>query len=712
MKFVSAFLMVSGLVAAQSPQAPNPLQQSTENAARMAAGAMPIYRITVVERTTKAINYNHRSGSTKIDFRGTPLLVEARGEATVQSKQGVTKIDARMEKLQPATKFGPEYLTYVMWAITPEGRATNVGEVILNGDKSKLDATTELQSFGLIVTAEPYFAVTRPSDVVVMENFIRPDTVGTIEQVDAKYELLQRGQYILNANPSEISPVELNSKVPLDLYEARNAVRIARWTGADRYAPDTYLKATQGLENAEGYLTGKAGVKPIDTVAREAVQMAEDARIITVTKIEEERLATERQAAADRQSQAEGERAAAQADTARVTRDADTAQAAAQSEADRLKRENDAKMLDAQNAADQAKRDNAAQVAASQVQADQLKRENDAKMLDTENEADRAKRDNAAQVAASQVQADQLKRENDAKMLDTQNEADRAKRDNAAQVAASQVQADQLKRENDAKMLDTQNEADRAKRDNAAQTAASQQQADQLKRENDAKMETALNEMDRAKSDSAAQMTAAQNEADRLKLENDAKTAAAQTEADRLKRENEAQRASAQADLDRAAKEKAQAETERVELRALLMSQFNAILQTRDTARGLIVNMSDVLFDTGKFSLRPLAREKLAKVAGIVSGHPGLSLEVDGYTDSVGGDAYNQRLSEQRGESVRNYLTQEGMAASSVTSKGFGKTQPVASNETAAGRQQNRRVEIVISGDVIGTETGTPIGNR
>jgi len=676
MKFVSAFLMVSGLVAAQSPQAPNPLQQSTENAARMAAGAMPIYRITVVERTTKAINYNHRSGSTKIDFRGTPLLIEARGEATVQSKQGVTKIDARMEKLQPATKFGPEYLTYVMWAITPEGRATNVGEVILNGDKSKLDATTELQSFGLIVTAEPYFAVTRPSDVVVMENFIRPDTVGTIEQVDAKYELLQRGQYILNANPSEISPVELNSKVPLDLYEARNAVRIARWTGADRYAPDTYLKATQGLENAEGYLTGKAGVKPIDTVAREAVQMAEDARIITVTKIEEERLATERQAAADRQSQAEGERAAAQADTARVTRDADTAQAAAQSEADRLKRENDAKMLDAQNAADQ------------------------------------AKRDNAAQTAASQQQADQLKRENDAKMLDTENEADRAKRDNAAQVAASQVQADQLKRENDAKMLDTQNEADRAKRDNAAQTAASQQQADQLKRENDAKMETALNEMDRAKSDSAAQMTAAQNEADRLKLENDAKTAAAQTEADRLKRENEAQRASAQADLDRAAKEKAQAETERVELRALLMSQFNAILQTRDTARGLIVNMSDVLFDTGKFSLRPLAREKLAKVAGIVSGHPGLSLEVDGYTDSVGGDAYNQRLSEQRGESVRNYLTQEGMAASSVTSKGFGKTQPVASNETAAGRQQNRRVEIVISGDVIGTETGTPIGNR
>jgi outer membrane protein OmpA-like peptidoglycan-associated protein len=588
----------------------------------MAAGAMPIYRITVVERTTKAINYNHRSGSTKIGFRGTPLLVEARGEASVESKQGVTKIDARMEKLQPATMFGPEYLTYVMWAVTPEGRATNVGEVILNGDRSKLDATTELQSFGLIVTAEPYFAVTRPSDVVVMENFVRHDTTGTIEEVDAKFELLQRGQYTLNVNPAEVRPEELNSKVPLDLYEARNAVRIARWTGADRYAPETFQKAVQGLENAEGYLTGKAGVKPIDTVAREAVQMAEDARIITVKKIDEETLANERQTAADRQSRAENERVVAQADAARTTRDAEAAQVAAQSEADRVKRENDAKMLAAQT------------------------------------EADRAKSDNAAQVAASQDEANRLKRENDAKMETAQNEMDRAKRDNAAQATAAANEADRLKLAND------------------AATAA------------------------------------AQTEADRLKRQNDATTAAAQTEADRLKRENDAQRASAQADLDRAAKDKAQAETDKSDLRAQLLTQFNAVLQTRDTARGLIVNMSDVLFDTAKFSLRPLAREKLAKVAGIVEGHPGLSLEVDGYTDSVGGDEYNQKLSEQRGGAVRDYLTQEGMAAGSVTSKGFGKTQPVASNETAAGRQQNRRVEIVISGDVIGTETGAPVGNQ
>jgi outer membrane protein OmpA-like peptidoglycan-associated protein len=192
---------------------------------------------------------------------------------------------------------------------------------------------------------------------------------------------------------------------------------------------------------------------------------------------------------------------------------------------------------------------------------------------------------------------------------------------------------------------------------------------------------------------------------DQLKSDSAAQLALSQTEADRLKRENDAQRASAQADLDRAAKEKA-------ELRAQLLSQFNAILQTRDTVRGLVVNMSDVLFDTGKYSLRPLAREKLAKVAGIVSGHPGLRLDVEGYTDSVGGDEYNQQLSEQRGGSVRDYLTQQGMASGSVTSKGFGKAQPVASNDTAQGRQQNRRVELVISGEIIGTQIGVVIAAR
>jgi outer membrane protein OmpA-like peptidoglycan-associated protein len=622
MKFISAFLTVCGLVAAQAPEAPNPVRQSTGSAVRMAAGSVPVYRVTVVARTIKAINYNHRSGSTKIGFLGTPLLPEARGEASVQSERGVIKIDAQMEKLRPAGTFGPEYLTYVMWAITPEGRATNVGEVLLNGDKTKLDATTELQSFGLIVTAEPYFAVTQPSDAVVMENFVRKDTAGTIEQVDAKFELLQRGQYTLNVNPSEIKAMKADSKVPLELYEARNAVRIARWTGAETYAPDTFRKAVEGLENAEGYLVGKAGKKPIGTVAREAVQMAEDARIITVKKIDQERLASELQAGADREALAGSQRAAAEADTARVTRDAEAARIAAQSEADRVKQENAARMEAARIAADQAKRDNAAQAAAAQAASDRLKLENDAKLSAAQNEADRLKNVHDAQIAAAHTEADRLKLEGDAKL------------------------------------------------------------------------------------------SAAQNEADRLKNANDAQTTAAHNEADRLKREGDAQRASAQADLDRATKANAVAQAEKAELRTQLMNQFNAILQTRDTARGLIVNMSDVLFDTAKYSLRPLAREKLAKVAGIVSGHPGLKLDVEGHTDSVGGDEYNQQLSEQRGGSVRDFLIEEGMPAGSVTSRGFGKTQPVATNDTAEGRQQNRRVELVISGDVIGTQIGAIVATR
>jgi outer membrane protein OmpA-like peptidoglycan-associated protein len=565
MKFTSLFLTMCGFALgpgalAQAPQAPNPTQR-VENGA-IENGPTPIYRITVVARTTKAINYNHRSGSTRIGFRGTALMPEARGEAKVQSEQGVIKINAEMEKLGPATQFGHEYLTYVMWAITPEGRATNVGEVLLNhSGRTKLDATTQLQSFGLIVTAEPYFAVTQPSDVVVMENFVRTDTVGTIEEVDAKYELLQRGQYVLNVKPGDIHPRELNSKVPLELYEARNAVEIARWTGAEQYAGDTFQKAVVGLENAEGYLIGRAGKKPIGTVAREAVQMAEDARIITVKKIEEEQLANERRVGAERE-------AAALSETDRVTREAEQARLTAVESAERVRRETD------------------------------------------------------AETAAARAEADRLRRENDARTL------------------ASETEADRLKQESDARLL------------------------------------------------------------------------AANTETDRLKQENEAQRIAAQADLDRAAKEKAQAEAERTQLRADLLLQFNAILETRDTARGLIVNMSDVLFDTAKHTLRPAAREKLAKVAGIISGHPGLRLAVEGYTDSVGGDDYNQKLSEDRGTAVRDYLTKEGVVGTSVTSQGFGKSQPVASNDTAAGRQQNRRVELVVSGEIIGEQIGEPVAVR
>ena len=592
MKTITAFLLAIGVLSAQAPQAPNPTQQSSTDL--NAAGSVPIYRVTVVARTMKAINYNHRSGSTRIDFRGTTLMPAARGEAKVQSKQGVIKIDAEMQKLDPATKFGPEYLTYVMWAITPEGRATNVGEVLLHEGRSKLDATTELQSFGLMITAEPYFAVTQPSDVVVMENFVRQDTTGTIEELDAKYELLQRGQYTLNVNPAEIKPFALNRKVPLELYEARNAVQIARWTGAPHYAAETFEKAVIGLKNAEGYLKGKAGSKPIGTVAREAVQMAEDSRIITIKKIGEEDLARTRQEGLDREARSESARVAAQSEAERVEREANQARIAAREEVERLEREHN------------------------------------------------------AQNVAAQAETDRLKRENDARLIAAQAETDRLKHDNEAQAAAAQAEVDRLKREKD------------------AQTAV------------------------------------AQAEVDRLKRENDAQTAAAQTEVDRLKRENDAQKLAAKADLDRVAAEKAQAEAEKGQLRAQLLLQFNAILQTRDTARGLIVNMSDVLFDTAKYSLRPVAREKLARVAGILAGHPGLRLQVEGYTDSVGSDEYNQLLSENRAGSVRDYLTQSGIPAASVTAKGFGKTAPVASNDSPNGRQRNRRVELVVSGEIIG----------
>ncbi len=598
MKLISTFLAVCGLAAAQAPQAPNPVQAATENAARMAAGEKPIYRVTVTARTTKAINYQHRSGATKIDFRGTELLATARGEAKVESKQGYIEIQVEFDGLQPATKNGAEYLTYVLWAITPEGRTANLGEVLLNGTKSKLNVTTELQVFGLVVTAEPYFAVTQPSDLIVMENVVRADTKGKIEEIDAKYELLQRGQYQRLANPLAL---KADRRLPLELYEARNAVQIARSVGADRFAAETFQKAEKSLAAAEAYQERKAGRKPVTMTSREAVQTAEDSRAIAVKRQDDEALAAERQRSLEREARAENARVAAQSETDRVTREAEAARIQAQADAERLTREKD------------------------------------------------------------------------------------------AQTASALAEADRVKRETDARL------------------AASALDADRLRLENETRATAAKNEADRLRLESETRATAAKNEADRLRLESDSRMAAAGAEADRLKRENETQRANSQAELDRAAKEKAQLETEKVELRVLLLKQFNAILQTRDTARGLIVNMSDVLFDTGKFTLRPLAREKLAKVAGIVSGHPGLRLDIEGHTDSVGGDSYNQTLSEHRGESVRDYLTSQGMPTSSVTTKGFGKTQPVASNDTAQGRQQNRRVEIVISGEVIGTVIGKEI---
>jgi outer membrane protein OmpA-like peptidoglycan-associated protein len=577
-KLTGAFFVLGGILSAQTPAG-----TQDENAARVAAGSPPIYRVTVTARTAKAVNYQHRSGATKVDFRGTELLAGARGEAKVESKQGYIEIEVEFDAMQPANKLGSEYLTYVLWAITPEGRTSNLGEILLNGTKSKLNVTTDLQVFALVVTAEPYYSVTRPSDLIVMENVVRADTRGKIEEVEAKYELLQRGQYKRLSNPLAL---KLDEKTPLELYEARNAVQIARAVGADRFAAETFVKAEKSLAQAEAYQARNAGRRPVTMMSREAVQTAEDARAIAVKRQEDDALALERQQSVDRETRAQTQRDAAQTETDRVTREAEAARIKAQADSERLTREKE------------------------------------------------------AQAAAASAEADRVKRDNDARAL------------------AATANADRLKAESDARAA------------------------------------------------------AAKMEADRLKAENETRVAAAASEADRLRQENEAQRAAAQAALDRAATDRARAEAEKAELRSQLLKQFNAVLQTRDTARGLIVNMSDVLFDTGRYTLRPVAREKLAKVAGIVAGHPGLKLDVEGHTDSVGGDDYNQRLSEQRGGAVRDYLTQAGMQASSVTTKGLGETQPVASNDNATGRQQNRRVELVISGEVIGTEIGAPIAAK
>jgi len=675
MKLIVAFFAVCGFLVAQLP----PLNQD-ENAARMAAGNNPIYRVSVTARTAKAINYRHRSGATKLNFAGTSLLPQSRGEAKVESKQGYIEIEVEFDNLQPASKLGSEYLTYVLWAISPEGRTANLGEVLLNGTKSKLNVTTELQMFALVVTAEPYFAVSRPSDLIVMENVVRPDTMGKIEEVDAKYELLERGQYKRFSNPLAL---KLDSKTPLELYEARNAVNIARSMGADRFAAETFQKAEKSLAAAEAYQARKAGKKPVTMTAREAVQTAEDARAISVKRQEADALAMERQQSAEREIRAEAGRAAAQSEASRVTQNAETARIDAQSNANRLNQAN-ARLAGEKEA----------QAAASIA------------------EADRVRRETESRSAAAGVAAERLRLENEAKISAAGADADRAKRESDSRLAAAGVEAERLRVENEAKISAAGADADRAKRESDSRSASATVEAERLRLENEAKIAAAGADADRARRESDSRMTAANLEADRLKKLNDFRAVTAGAEADRLKRENADQRAATESILAGASKQKTQMEAEKAQLRSQLLRQFNVILQTRDTARGLIVNMSDVLFDTGKFSLRPLAREKLAKVAGIVSGHPGLRLEIEGHTDSVGGDDYNQTLSENRGSSVRDYLTSEGMAQASVTSRGFGKTQPVATNDTVPGRQLNRRVELVISGDVIGVEIGTPVASR
>jgi len=299
-------------------------------------GEVPIYNVTVVERTTKAINYQYRSGPTTIDFRGTVLMTEAKGEATVESKRGRTEIDLKVDNLVAPTRFGHEYLTYTLWAITPEGGPHNIGEVIPNGsNKVRMHVTTDLQAFGLIITAEPHSAARQPSDVVVLENQVRPDTMGLVKEIEAKYELMPRGHYTwdtankFDANAANIPKVSMDQyEATLELYEAQNATGIARAANAEQYAPETFQRAQQLLANAQRLQDTKAPASLVVQMAREAAQTAEDGRVIADKRRQEDRVATAEAEAArakDAQARAEGEaqRMRTEADAARSQAGAD-----------------------------------------------------------------------------------------------------------------------------------------------------------------------------------------------------------------------------------------------------------------------------------------------------------------------------------------------------------------------------------------------------
>jgi outer membrane protein OmpA-like peptidoglycan-associated protein len=519
---------------------------------------MPVFRVNVVSRSVQAVNYKHRSGASKVDFAGTDLMPSANGQAKVESKKGYLEIEVEFGNLQKPTSFGNEYLTYVLWAISPEGRAVNLGEILVGDNhRSKVDVTTDLQAFALLVTAEPYYAVRQPSNVVVIENVTREDTKGTTETVNAQYELTERGGYIPTGY--KFDPVVLNARLPLEFFEARNALRIAQSEGAEQYASDSYQHAVQLMNNADEYATRKhLDSKPLIAVSREAVQTAEDARAIAVKKLDELRLANERQDAADAQAKSQG-------------------------------------------------------------QADDAIRQKDQAQWET------AK----AQAAKTQAESDTVN----------------------AQAANAQAQSDAAQARSDAA---------------AAQSATAQAKSD----------------MADSQASSANAVSAAQADAEQSRL-------AAQ----------QSQQTAQQAESDKAT------------MRTRLSEQLNSILQTRDSARGLIVSMSDVLFDTGKYSLKPGAREKLAKVAGILLAYPGLDIKVGGYTDNVGSDEMNQTLSENRAGSVRDYLVQQGVLTNSVSARGFGNTLPVASNDNSSGRQQNRRVELLVSGEAIGSPVNATTGS-
>jgi outer membrane protein OmpA-like peptidoglycan-associated protein len=537
MNFATSYSARLGLLGLLSLAAYVPAGSSATSKPAQAASASQVGSPGAVEsvsRTTKAVNYRRAGGSTRMEFRGTELMPQASGEARVESKSNRIEIDARFESLEDATKFGLEYLTYVLWAVSPQGRAINLGELPVKNGASHLKAVTDMQTFAMVVTAEPYFAVTQPGNVVVLENAVGSEMLGRVENIDAQFELLARGVYSSSNTKIENAIFGVDRKASRELFEARNALRIARIALAEKYAPSSLAKAEQQLRDAEDAYRAKRDKKTVESLARDAVETAEEAWVMAVKHKAEE----------DAQAKAAAEKRAAEEREAKARADA---------EAEARRRQ----------------------------------------------EADQAR----LQAEAAKAEAERMKQE----------------AEQAAENAGRQKEA----------------------AEQARAAALAQQQA-------------------------------------------------------------------AEAEAEKARQAAAQAEAEKADLRARLLAQLNSIMQTRDTARGLIVNMSDVLFDTASYTLKPGAREMLAKISGILLAHSGLNLQIEGHTDSVGGDEFNQRLSERRAEAVRDFLSDQGVPAGSVTARGFGKTQPVATNDTPEGRQRNRRVEIVVSGDLIGTASTNP----
>jgi outer membrane protein OmpA-like peptidoglycan-associated protein len=460
----------------------------------------------VISKSIKAVGYQVGGGATRVIFIGTSAAPQASGEAKVDAKTGGTNIELKVKAMPQPTTLGAEFLTYVLWTVTPDGNTTNLAEIPIDKNgQGQLNVTAQSQTFALIVTAEPYFAVQLPSEVVVLENDTKKNTKGKIYP-DNDYKLMKRSQYSKLGNPLALTP-DLR-KVPLDMYEARNAVDIARSQKAEQYAPEIFSKAVSSLQMAENSLASKDDKSRIITNARQTIQFAEDARALSAERQEAQRIQNEKDAAA------------------------------------------------------------AAAAAKAKAEAD------------------------AAAAVEAQRQAELT----------------------AAKEAQMRAEAAQQKAAADAKQA-----ALRAKEEAAKQEAA-----------------------------------------------------------------------------------RAQAAT--LALRAQLLQQLNAVLQTTDTPRGLVVNMADVLFETGKYALSQDAQLKLAKLSGIIQAHPGLNLAIEGYTDTTGSADFNMTLSQQRGDAVREFLISQGLSPDTITAKGMGEADPVADNSTAAGRKQNRRVEIIVSGEVIGAK--------